>query len=227
MLRAAAITLVLANAAFFAWTQGWLDSAVGVRAIGDREPERLLRQVRPETIRILPPSALAAAAAVASRPACLEAGPFAAADLATAEAALRAAWPAAPADAWSSVKTDQPGVWIVYMGRYPNRDVLNRKQEELVRRNVAFEEMHSPAALEPGLSLGRFDDRAKADKALEQFTQQGIRTAKVIELTPPTSVYLLRVEAADAALAALLSGVKAGALPGKAFTACAPKAGPN
>lgn len=223
MLRAAAIVLVLANAAFFAWTQGWLDSVVGVRAIGDREPERLLRQVRPETIRILPPSALAAA----SPPACLEAGPFAAADLATVEAALRSAWPAAPADAWSSVKTDQPGVWIVYMGRYPNRDALNRKQEELVRRNVAFEEMHSPPALGPGLSLGRFDDRAKADNALEQFTQQGIRTAKVIELTPPTSVYLLRVEAADAALAALLSGVKADALPGKAFTACAPKAGPN
>ena len=223
MLRAAAIALVLANAAFFAWTQGWLDSVVGVRAIGDREPERLLRQVRPETIRILPPSALAAA----SPPACLEAGPFAAADLATAEAALRSAWPAAPADAWSSVKTDQPGAWIVYMGRYPNRDVLNRKQEELVRRNVAFEEVHSPAALGPGLSLGRFDDRAEADKALEQFTQQGIRTAKVVELTTPTSVYVLRVDAADAALAALLSGVKADTLLGKAFTACAPKAGPN
>ena len=223
MLRAAAIALVLANAAFFAWTQGWLDSVVGVRAIGDREPERLLRQVRPETIRILPPSALAAA----SPPACLEAGPFAAADLATAETALRTAWPTAPADAWSSVKVDQPGAWIVYMGRYPNRDVLNRKQEELARRNVAFEEMHTPAALGPGLSLGRFDDRAEADKALEQFTQQGIRTAKVVELTTPTSVYLLRVDAADAALAALLSGLKADALLGKAFTACAAKARPN
>ena len=46
MLRALIAALLLANLAFFAWTQGWLDSVVGVRSIGDREPERLLRQDR-------------------------------------------------------------------------------------------------------------------------------------------------------------------------------------
>ena len=220
MLRAAVLALLLANVAFFAWTQGWLDTVVGIRSIGDREPERLLRQVRPELIRILPPVAVAAAKARA----CLEAGPFSAAEHASAEAALRAAWPSAPAGAWASVKTELPGAWIVYMGPYPNPDAMNRKREELERRNVPFEAVNSPAALEPGLSLGRFEDRANAGRALEQFVQQGIRTARVIEITAPTSSYRLRADAVDAAQAAQLVDLKADALGGKAFNACAPKA---
>jgi hypothetical protein len=53
MLRLLVLLLVAANLAFLAWSHGWLDDVVGVRATGDREPERLQRQVRPETIRVL------------------------------------------------------------------------------------------------------------------------------------------------------------------------------
>ena len=219
MLRAAVLALLLANLAFFAWTQGWLDSVVGIRSIGDREPERLLRQVRPELIRILPPVGVAAV----KPPACLEAGPFSAAELAAAEAALRDAWPGAPAGAWVSVKTELPGAWIVYMGKYPNLDAMTRKQEELGRRNVPVEAVHSPAALEPGLSLGSFDDRAQAGRALERFAQQGIRSARVVEISAPASSYRLRADAVDADQAAQLAGLKADALEGKPFSACAPK----
>ena len=217
MLRALVIALLLANAAFFAWTQGWLDTVVGVRSIGDREPERLLRQLRPETIRIVPDTAVAAA----PPPACLEAGPFAPAEIAAAEAALRSALPNTTAGTWLSLKTEQPGAWIVYMGKYPNRELLARKQEELARRKVAFDAVSSPAALDPGLSLGRFEERAAADEALAQFTQQGIHTAKVVELTAPASSFRLRVEQADAALAAQLAELKPDGLLGKPFAACA------
>ena len=223
MLRALVIALLLANAAFFAWTQGWLDNVVGVRAIGDREPERLLRQIRPETIRILPASAVPVpvAEAVAPPPACLEAGPFAPAEIAAAEAALRSALPNTTPGTWLSLKTEQPGAWIVYMGTYQNHELLLKKQEELARRKVTFEDVNSPAALDPGLSLGRFGERADADKALAQFTQQGIRSARVVELTAPANSFRLRVERADAALAAQLAELKADALLGKPFAACA------
>ena len=217
MLKAVVIALVLANAAFFAWTQGWLDNVVGVRSIGDREPERLLRQIRPETIRIIPTPTVVAA----PPPACLEAGPFAPAEIAAAEAALRTALPTATAGTWVSLKTELPGAWIVYMGKYPNRELLVRKQEELARRTVTSEEVNSPAALDPVLSLGRFEERADADRALTEFTRQGIRTAKVVELTAPASSFRLRVERADAALAAQLAEVKADSLFGKPFAACA------
>ncbi len=217
MLRALVIALLLANAAFFAWTQGWLDTVVGVRSIGDREPERLLRQLRPETIRIVPDTAVS----VAPPPACLEAGPFAPAEIAVAEAALRSALPNTPAGTWLSLKTEQPGAWIVYMGKYPNRELQARKQEELARRKLTFEEVNSPAELDPGLSLGHFEERAAAEQALAQFTLQGIRTAKVVELAAPASSFRLRVERADAALASQLAELKADALLGKPFAACA------
>ena len=56
MLRALLAGLVLLNLLFFGWTQGWLDTVVGIKAQGDREPERLARQIHPELITILPPA---------------------------------------------------------------------------------------------------------------------------------------------------------------------------
>ena len=229
MLRALVIALALANLAFWSWTQGWLDGVVGVRASGDREPERLARQVRPESVRILPATATANVTATATTEpealACLEAGPFDAAGLAAAKAVALAA---APAANLNDVKTEQPGVWIVYMGKYADKGTLAAKEEELKRRKVAYEEVSvatPPApALAPGLSLGRFDDKAAAEKALAEFTRQGVRTAKVVETAVASTSHRLRVEQADAALAARLGALNDVAL-GKGFTACevAPK----
>ncbi|MDG5975875.1 signal peptide protein [Hydrogenophaga taeniospiralis CCUG 15921] len=52
MLRAAAILLLLANLAYFAWTQGHLE-ALGLVPQEQREPERLQAQVQPQTLRLL------------------------------------------------------------------------------------------------------------------------------------------------------------------------------
>src|SRR5947207_14910769 len=94
MLRALVVLLIVANLGFWAWTQGWLDDVVGVRASGDREPERLAHQVRPEAVRILTPQAVAAAASAAeSHLVCLEAGPFDANQIAAAESALASTLP--------------------------------------------------------------------------------------------------------------------------------------
>ena len=215
MLRALIVALLLANLAFFAWTRGWLDTVVGVRPTGDREPERMLRQVRPELIRILPASAASEVAPVAL--ACFEAGPFTDAEISAAEARAQTQL---PAGSWVSVKTEQPGTWLVYMGRYASRDAMTRKEDELKRRKAPYEEIGAPPALAPGLSLGRFEQRAAAVTALEQFTQQGIRTARVVELAPASNRHMLRIEKADAALSTQLVALPADTL-GKAFAACA------
>lgn len=215
MLRALVIALALANLAFWSWTQGWLDGVVGVRASGDREPERLARQVRPESVRILP----ANAANNGNEPeasACLEAGPFDAAGLAAARAVALAAVPAA---SLTDVKTDQPAAWIVYMGKYTDKGLLAAKEAELKRRKVAFEEVADGPGLAPGLSLGRFDDKVAAEQALAEFARQGVRTAKVVEVAAASTSHRLRVEQADAAQAARL-GVLSDAALGKGFTAC-------
>ena len=219
MLRAFVAALLVANLAFFAWSQGWLDAVVGVRSIGDREPERLLRQVHPELVRVLS-AGDAASAATASPPpfACLEAGPFADAEVAAAQASAQAALPGA---ALSDVKTEQAGTWMVYMGRYADREALTKKEDEIKRRKLAYEELREHPTLAPGLSLGRFDTRAAATSALEQLTQQGVRTARVVEFKPASSSHLLRIERADAALAAQASALQLTALGNKGFAACA------
>jgi hypothetical protein len=232
MLKALVLLLVLANLVFFAWTQGWIDGPTGVRAHGDREPERLGQQVQPELVQILPPQAIKAGlapaaaalptAAPASMPvppaplACLEAGPFSGTEVAAAEAAVRAAL---PDGSWASQKSGRPGLWMVYMGKFKDREDLLKKQEELRALRVEYDDLRSPPELLPGLSLGRFEERANAANALEKFSQRGIRSAKVIEVRTPASTVLLRVDKAGPALAAQAQALNSAAL-GKGFVPC-------
>jgi hypothetical protein len=233
VLRALVLALLLANLGFWVWSQGWLDDITGFRAGDDREPERLARQVRPESIVILAPGAAArgnagasSAAAPASAPgaalACLEAGPFVGAESVAAAAAVLAA--SLPPGSWADVKTERPGSWIVYLGKFADRAALAKRVDDLKRLNIDATEVRSSPALEPGLVLGRFDDRGKAEKALEQLAQRGVRTAKLVEISAPGTAHLLRVDPADAVLVTQVMALKNEAL-GKGFGLCAKPAG--
>ena len=213
-----ALLLILANAGFFSWSQGWLDGVTFLRAQPEREPERLARQFQPHLLRVVSPGAAPAPAAAAAPAAsaaatttqdalaCVEAGPFTPADAAAAEALLA---PLLPAGSLTRRSVERPGVWIVYAGRYIAADALQRKIDELRRLQVPFDEVTSPPDLAPGLSLGRFDSRQGAEQALERLTQRGVRAARVVVLTEPSTRIALRIERADASLAAQL-----GSLPG-------------
>jgi hypothetical protein len=263
MLRWLVAGLVVANALFYAWSLGWLDDVVGVRARGDSDPARLARQVRPESVTILPPegsstpagntpsssagpntpnapaqplapSADTAATATvaagttgsagepASAPAaaCLEAGPFTPAQAASAVALLQGAQPPLPAGSWADRRSEKPGSWIVYMGRYPNREALERKQEELRRvRGAVFEEVNSPPELSPGLSLGRFDQRVKAEQALEALALRGLRTARVVQMSAPANTHMLRADKVPGDIANQLLALRFD-VPGRRFAPC-------
>jgi hypothetical protein len=105
VLRVLLVTLVVANLLFFAFTRGSLDGFLGLRALGDREPERLANQVRPETIRLLPMSAAASAPVEAT--ACYETPTFAAGEAAAVEAILASSL---PAGAWADTRGERaPG----------------------------------------------------------------------------------------------------------------------
>jgi hypothetical protein len=218
MLRWVVALLLLANLGFYAWHQGWLDAVLATSSLGDREPERLARQVRPEAVKLLSRHGASGVAAAAATTACLEAGPYDDEALGAAEGALRGA--GLPAGGWQATSEEKPGVWLVYMGRFADRETLQRKQAELQRLRVPFEEVRGAAELDGGLSLGRFGDRAAADAALAQFTQHGVRTARVVMLAPPQRMHLLRVQHAGPALQAQLKGLKAPAL-GAGFRPCA------
>lgn len=227
MLRVVVLLLLLANLLFFAFTHGWLEGVAGLRPHAEREPERLKRQINADKVVVLPPGAASAAAVRAPEPApsapqrgaCLEAGPFATGASVSAVAALQALQPPLPAGSWVDVTVERPGRWMVYMGRYPNREALAKKEDELRRTRVSFEEVTEPADWTMGLSLGRYNDRAAAERALEQASQRGVRSARVVELAAPATLHMLRADNADAALAERLSALRSPAL-GRGFVAC-------
>jgi hypothetical protein len=229
-MRVVLIVLLVANLGFFAWTQGWLDGVVGVRADGGREPERLARQVHPELIRTLSPAEVAASGAAKSSTeaqnaeaaaACLQAGPFTPAEIGAAEAALQAALPASGPARYANLKTEQPGTWLVYLGRFASLDAVRQKEEELARIHVDYEELLEPPELAPGLALGRFDSKAGAEAGLARLVQRGLRTGRVTVLTPPGAVHSLRIEHADAALQAQLAALASPAFATRRFEPCA------
>jgi hypothetical protein len=88
VLRVLVLLLLVANLLFFGFTRGWFDGMFGLSSIGDREPERVVSQVRPGTVVLIPMGAASGASAVA-RSGCLEAGPIVTADAAAAESLLR------------------------------------------------------------------------------------------------------------------------------------------
>lgn len=226
MLRRLLFLLLLANIVFFAWSQGWLAGLIGLRPDAQREPERLARQVRPETIVVLPPApaaarpaAAAASSVAADTPVCLEAGPFGTGASISAMAALRAVQPPLPAGSWVEVTIERPGAWLVVLPRPGSREAQSRRDEELKRQRISYEVLDAPEELAGSLSLGRFDDREAADKALAQLSQRGVRPAKVAELHAASTIHMLRAARADKALAAQLTALRSDAL-GRGFVPC-------
>lgn len=212
MLRLVLVLLLLVNLGLAAWNLGWL----GTPATPEREPQRLAQQVNPQAVTLLAPQAAsqalaqaaeaqrnaAAAARSASSPApagsapdaphCYEVGPLAATEVPAAEKALREVTPALPR--WNTVRHERGGSFMVYMGKYPDAATLAKKRDELKRLNVDAEDVKDLPQWQPGLSLGRFDDRAAADAALARTSQRGVKTARVLVLAPPLVVTQLRFE---------------------------------
>lgn len=213
MLRAVVLVLLLANALLLAARHGWLGGA-GTDA--DREPQRVARQIHPELVTVLPESAASGAQATAT-PRCLEAGPFGPNDAPTAERALRDT--GLTAGLWEAVATDDRGRFMIYMGKYSDREAVLRKLEEIKRRQVPAEVLPEGREHGPGLNLGQYGDRASADAALAALNQRGVRTARVLTLRPAQRVVRLRVPAADGALRDKLTALKLPA--GLNFQACA------
>lgn len=204
MLRLLVAALLVANLLFWAWHYPPVAQALGLSGVeAGREPERLQRQVNPQAIRLLKPGASAPRAASAPEAAdspaaaasaaalCLEAGPLSesAANAATRELAQAGV----PAGAWADVRRELPGRWIIYMGRFSEREALQKKIEELQRLSLGPTELKAPPDLAPGLALGEFGTQADAQSRLDKLQARGVRTARVLQL--PSSVeHRLRVD---------------------------------
>jgi hypothetical protein len=191
MLRLLVVLLVLANGAYYAWSQD-------------------LRLLSTDEARALP-----AGAASLHGAECLQAGLF---DARQAEVLRQALATALPEGSWRLEAGEETGRWIVYMGRYPTPEALVKKRVELRARNVRFEALANPA-LEPGLSLGGFPSETEANAALAALASKGVRTARVLQERPDARGEWLLLPAADAALRARAEALRT-ALSGKTLRPC-------
>jgi len=238
MLRLAVIVLLLANAGYFAWSQGHL-RPWGWAPQEQAEPQRMNQQIRPETLQILKvnasktsssspvpaPATQAAptasttaadtpASAAATDPAeCLQAGVF---DERQAEA-LRTAAAGLPQGSWALEPTPIAGRWMVYMGRFEDQETLDRKRAELRARKVDHD--RAGGTLELGLSLGRFTTKEAAERELANLGTKGVRTARVIQERAEAPGFTLRLPAVSDALRAQLDVLRT-AMAGKTLRTC-------
>lgn len=216
MLRLIVLLLLLANGAFYAWSQGML-LPLGIGPAQQSEPQRLAQQVRPEALRIATAEEarrIEASAPAARATECLVAGPLED----TAAEPLRQALQSWPAGAWTLEPVKEPARWIVYMGKYPAVENVNRKKAELRQLGVSFESLSNPA-LELGLSLGGFATEADAARHLERLGERGVRTARVVQERPEVNGQRLLLPALDDTLRARLDELRP-ALNGRTLRAC-------
>ena len=230
MLRLAVIALLLANAAYYAYTQGWLRSA-GLVTPEQAEPQRLQQQIRPETLKVLraqgatnnptPPPAPAVAPAAdttAAAPAdageCLQAGIF---DEKQATA-LRTAAASLPQGSWTLEPTPITGRWMIYMGRFDDQETLDKKRAELRARKVDFD--RAGGTLELGLSLGRFSTEEAAQRGLTTLNAQGVRTARVIQERQAATGFILKLPAVTDAQRQQWLATLRPAMAGKTLGSC-------
>lgn len=160
----------------------------------------------PETPGAVTNTGPTAAAGALAGAVCLEAGPFASADVPRLEAVLR---DALPSGTWTLAPRDRPSQWIAYVGKFNDREALRARSDELRDLNVRFEELRGMPDLEPGISLGRFDREADARDELRRLAQRGVRDARVVPAAQAANAtYRLRIEQADGLLMAMTLRLK-------------------
>jgi len=214
MLRLLVLALLLANAAYLAWTQGLL-ADYGLAPVSQSEPQRLAQQIRPAAMRLLTASEARQLEGATPATECLQAGLFSDEQASALRARLQSSLPAA---SWSLESSVEPGRWIVYMGKYADEEALAKKRGELRQLGVWLEPLIN-RALAPGLSLGHFSTQAAAESELAKAATRGVRTARVLLERPEMRGQLLKLAAVDAALKAQLEALKP-QLAGRVLQAC-------
>ena len=214
-LRNFLILLLLLNAGFLAWSQGGF-ADLGWPAANDREPAYIQQQVRPEMLSLQADVRTRKIAKINNPTRCLTTSVFA---LPAAKKLAAQAQEVLPAGSWTMQDINTPGQWMIYMGRYPDSEAVERKKIELRRLRISSD-LPVPASYQPGISLGAFNNYEQAQEAQKQVIAKGARSARLVTEIEPVLGQQLRIEQADSKLEELLQKLRP-AMNGQSFQPCA------
>jgi len=156
-------------------------------------------------------------APAAAPPVCLEAGPFTPIEWRTAERALRNTLGEGP---WQLITREKPGNWLVYVGPYKSRVIMDKRAEQLRKMEIAFEEARDlPDEYLPGFIFGRHGVEADARALQARLTGQKVKYVRVVPLVKPTTLHTVRIQKADADIQARVADLKP-KLGGHLFEPC-------
>lgn len=230
MLRFALLVLLVANAGYLAWSQGWM-ATLGWTPEVQTEPYRLKQQVRPDVLSVVPtpPAAATPPPTASSNSAtepdeeilpeitvCLQSENMDEAQSKKLQQVLQQS--DLPSTSWEMQSSAISGRWMVYLGKFPNETALEKRRAELRTRKIGYD--RAGGSLEPGLSLGRFSSEDAATRELGQMLNQGVRGARVVQERAPQTLYALRLSHATAAQRSILQRLQP-SMGGKALRACA------
>jgi hypothetical protein len=207
MLRGLVLLVLLANALLFAWGAGYL-APLAAAPGPQREPERVANQVNAEKFKLVGAVASAPASATASEPVAVAAAPASAPVTSTAclvspanapalSKPVQDALVAAGYSAEVKVAEGREGAqFMVYMGKLPSEAAVRTKLAELRGFGVTdFAAINDAARWQPGISLGVYASRERAEVRLKSVTDDGVRSAKIVERNPGTPVVALTLPA--------------------------------
>ena len=231
MLKFVFWALLAANGALLAYGQGVL----GQPGAGEREPARLENQLAPERITQLtaveakraldeaeqeeaeepappeaaptPPTPATPVAVAANLVACVQAGPFGAADARRFEARV-ASLDLAARQSRVEVPFQEVTSRLVYLPPDGGREGAQRRSAELKERGVEnFYIMQGDSPLRWAISLGVFKTDSAAQKLVAQLQRQGVRGVQVLPRGPQVMRAAYRYRAIEPALRTQLARI--------------------
>ena len=248
MLRLAVIVLLLANAGYYAWSQGLL-RPLGYAPQEQSEPQRMNQQIRPETLQILkvnpsktssaaPPGSTSTPTPIPTSPSPATAAndspapsttPAASALADSAECLQAGVFDDRQAEALRTAAAGLPaGSWTLEPTPIPGRwmvymgrfdDIETLDRKRAELRARKVDHDRAGGTLELGLSLGRFASKEAAERELTNLGTKGVRTARVVQERAEAPGFTLRLPAVNDALRAQLDVLRT-AMAGKTLRAC-------
>jgi hypothetical protein len=218
-MRLFVFVLLLCNATYFAWSQGW-GRLYGFGPALQAEPYRLENQINPSSIHVLSDQAsqqlMAKLQAEKNPTTCLQAGPFDAAQSLALRIVLESTL---TPEEWQIKPKSIPDRWIVYLGKFATPEALAKKKQELAAIQLIPQPLLN-TSLELGLSLGHYGTEVDAAVALGEFSKRGLRTGRVVLEQPATETFHLILNSVTEAGKPKLSELKT-ALAGMPLQLCA------
>ena len=214
-MRTALLILVLANAAFFAYSRlgGGAGENGEVQIVGQQLNREKIRLLTPEQVSALtrkPPNAAAA---------CLEWGAFVGGDTARAGQALE---PLELGEKLTQRRQQDVAAFWVYIAPLASRQIATQKAAELKRLGIdEYFVVPDDPKWRNAISLGVFKTEEAAKARRDAVRAKGVKSAAMGARDMQLSKTYFQVHEADAALAAKLNELKQG-FAGTEVHECAP-----